>query len=156
MMMNVWDIIWRNNKGIIQGTLAGTPLENVAVVARQAFLVARTNFFLSLPLSLERTVSLVELDNIQQSRKTERVEVSDGKSGLQGGTIRQSPRSVGTASGLRRKVMSNVPLAQPRESHWASLPLLPDPGPQPAPDPFLQPLQQRGCLTVAEVPFPAP
>jgi uncharacterized membrane protein len=50
MMMNVWDNIWRNNKGIIQGTLAGTPLANLAVVARQAFLAARTNFFLSVPL----------------------------------------------------------------------------------------------------------
>ena len=154
-MMNVWDIIWRNNKGIIQGTLAGTPLENVAVVARQAFLVARTNFFLSLPLSLERTVSLVELDNIQQSRKTERVEVSDGKSGLQGGTIRQSPRSVGTASGLRRKVRPYVPMAQSSKPYRASLPLLPDHGSQPAPNPFFQPLQHRGRLAVVEVTLPA-
>jgi uncharacterized membrane protein len=50
MMMNVWGIIWRNNKAIIQGTLAGTPPANAAVLARQAFLASRTNFFLSVPL----------------------------------------------------------------------------------------------------------
>jgi uncharacterized membrane protein len=50
MMFNVWGIIWPNNKKIIRGTLAGTPPENAAVLARQAFLASRTNFFLSVPL----------------------------------------------------------------------------------------------------------
>ena len=50
MMLNVWGIIWRNNKAIIRGTLAGTPPANAAVLARQAFLASRTNFFLSVPL----------------------------------------------------------------------------------------------------------
>jgi uncharacterized membrane protein len=50
MMMNVWGIIWRNNKAIIQGTLAGTPPANAATLARQAFLASRTNAYLSLPL----------------------------------------------------------------------------------------------------------
>ena len=50
MLFNVWGIIWPNNKKIIRGTLAGTPPENTAALARQAFLASRTNFFLSVPL----------------------------------------------------------------------------------------------------------
>ena len=50
MLFNVWGIIWPNNKRIIRGTLAGTPPENAAVMARQAFLASRTNFFLSVPM----------------------------------------------------------------------------------------------------------
>ncbi len=50
MMLNVWGIIWRNNKAVIQGTLAGTPPGNAAALARQAFLASRTNFFLSVPM----------------------------------------------------------------------------------------------------------
>lgn len=50
MMMNVWGIIWRNNKAVIQGTLAGTPPANAAALGRQAFLASRTNFFLSVPM----------------------------------------------------------------------------------------------------------
>ena len=50
MLFNVWGIIWRNNKKIIRGTLAGTPPANAAVLARQAFLASRTNFFLSVPM----------------------------------------------------------------------------------------------------------
>jgi uncharacterized membrane protein len=50
MLFNVWGIIWPNNKKIIRGTLAGTPPANAAVLARQAFLASRTNFFLSVPL----------------------------------------------------------------------------------------------------------
>ena len=50
MLFNVWGIIWPNQKKIILGTLAGTPPANAAVLARQAFLASRTNFFLSVPL----------------------------------------------------------------------------------------------------------
>ncbi len=50
MLLNVWGIIWRNNKRIIRGTLAGTPPANAAALARQAFLASRTNFFLSVPM----------------------------------------------------------------------------------------------------------
>jgi len=50
MLFNVWGIIWRNNKKIIQGTLAGSPPTNAATLARQAFLASRTNAFLSVPL----------------------------------------------------------------------------------------------------------
>jgi len=50
MLFNVWGIIWRNNKAVIQGTLAGSPPANAAVLSRQAFLASRTNFFLSVPL----------------------------------------------------------------------------------------------------------
>lgn len=50
MMLNVWGIIWRNNKKIIQGTLAGTPPADAAVLARQAFLASRTNAWLSIPM----------------------------------------------------------------------------------------------------------
>jgi len=57
MLMNVWGIIWRNNKRIIQGTLAGSPPANAAVLARQAFLASRTNFFLSVPMLFFMAVS---------------------------------------------------------------------------------------------------
>jgi uncharacterized membrane protein len=50
MLFNVWGIIWPNQKKIIRGTLAGTPPADAAVLARQAFLASRTNFFLSVPL----------------------------------------------------------------------------------------------------------
>lgn len=50
MLFNVWGIIWPMNKKIIRGTLAGSPPANAAVMARQAFLASRTNFFLSVPL----------------------------------------------------------------------------------------------------------
>ena len=50
MLFNVWGIIWPNNKKIIRGTLAGTPPANAALLARQAFLASRMNFFLSVPL----------------------------------------------------------------------------------------------------------
>lgn len=50
MLFNVWGIIWPNNKKIIRGVLAGTPREDAATLARQAFLASRTNLFLSVPL----------------------------------------------------------------------------------------------------------
>jgi uncharacterized membrane protein len=50
MLLNVWGIIWPNNKKIIRGMLAGTPPENAPALARQAFLASRTNFFLSVPM----------------------------------------------------------------------------------------------------------
>ncbi|HTK95535.1 MAG TPA: hypothetical protein VL382_07830, partial [Terriglobales bacterium] len=50
MMLNVWGIIWRNNKAVINGTLAGTPPANGAVLGRQAFLASRTNAWLSIPM----------------------------------------------------------------------------------------------------------
>jgi uncharacterized membrane protein len=50
MMLNVWGIIWRNNKKIINGVLAGTPHPDAATLARQAFLASRTNTWLSLPM----------------------------------------------------------------------------------------------------------
>ncbi len=50
MMLNVWGIIWRNNKAIINGALGGTPPANGPALARQAFLASRTNAFLSIPM----------------------------------------------------------------------------------------------------------
>jgi len=50
MLFNVWGIIWPNNKKVIQGTLAGSPPANAAILARQAFLASRTNAFLSVPM----------------------------------------------------------------------------------------------------------
>jgi len=50
MLLNVWGIIWRNNKKIINGALAGTPPADAAALARQAFLASRTNAWLSIPM----------------------------------------------------------------------------------------------------------
>ena len=54
MMFNVWGLIWRLQKKIIQWTKAsveGTPMPPEAVkAARLSFLVSRTNFWLSFPM----------------------------------------------------------------------------------------------------------
>jgi uncharacterized membrane protein len=55
MMLNVWGVIWRIQKRIIQWTrdnaVNGTPIpEQAKRMARQAFLVSRANAWLSLPL----------------------------------------------------------------------------------------------------------
>ena len=55
MMLNVWGVIWRIQKRIIQWTrdnaVNGTPIpEQSKRMARQAFLVSRANAWLSLPL----------------------------------------------------------------------------------------------------------
>ncbi|MBC8028747.1 MAG: urate hydroxylase PuuD [Pyrinomonadaceae bacterium] len=51
MMLNVWGIIWPNNKRIIAAT-AGTGPAAAPELARQAFIASRTNAWLSLPLLL--------------------------------------------------------------------------------------------------------
>lgn len=50
MMLNVWGIIWRNNKKVIRGTLAGSPPPDGATLGRQAFLASRANAWLSIPM----------------------------------------------------------------------------------------------------------
>jgi uncharacterized membrane protein len=55
MLLNVWGIIWRNQKKIIAWTkdnaTKGTPVPaESATLARQAFLASRTNFWLSIPM----------------------------------------------------------------------------------------------------------
>ena len=50
MLLNVWGIIWPNNKKVINGTLAGSPPADAAKLGRQAFLVSRANAFLSVPM----------------------------------------------------------------------------------------------------------
>ena len=51
MMLNVWGIIWPNNKRILAAT-AGTGPAAPPELARQAFLASRTNAWLSLPMLL--------------------------------------------------------------------------------------------------------
>lgn len=55
MMLNVWGVIWRIQKRLIQWTADnadnGTPMPDKAkAMARQAFLMSRTNFWLSFPM----------------------------------------------------------------------------------------------------------
>jgi uncharacterized membrane protein len=55
MLLNVWGVIWRIQKRLIQWTrdnaTNGTPMpEKAKAMARQAFLVSRANTFLSIPL----------------------------------------------------------------------------------------------------------
>jgi uncharacterized membrane protein len=55
MMLNVWGVIWRGQKKIIQWTADnaknGTPMPDKAkYLARQAYLMSRTNFVLSFPM----------------------------------------------------------------------------------------------------------
>jgi uncharacterized membrane protein len=55
MMLNVWGIIWRNQKKIIAWTRdnaqKGTPVPpESAALARQAFLASRANFWMSIPM----------------------------------------------------------------------------------------------------------
>jgi uncharacterized membrane protein len=49
MLLNVWGIIWPNNKRILAG-LAGTGPAAPPELARQAFIASRTNTWLSLPM----------------------------------------------------------------------------------------------------------
>ena len=49
MLLNVWGIIWPNNKRILAGT-AGTGPAAPPELARQAFIASRTNTWLSLPM----------------------------------------------------------------------------------------------------------
>ena len=49
MLLNVWGIIWPNNKRIIAG-IAGTGPAAPPELARQAFIASRTNAWLSLPM----------------------------------------------------------------------------------------------------------
>jgi uncharacterized membrane protein len=49
MMLNVWGIIWPNNKRILAAT-AGTGPATPPELARQAFIASRTNTWLSLPM----------------------------------------------------------------------------------------------------------
>src|SRR6266568_2746441 len=102
-----------------------------------------------------RRFSSVELEHIEQPRKTERIEVSNRKGGLQGRAVGQTPGTMRAASGLSRKGRSDVPLAQLLKPHLATLPLLPDHGSQPASHPFFQPTQHRGRLAEAEVTLPS-
>src|SRR5215213_7901449 len=51
MLLNVWGIIWPNNKRILAAT-AGTGPAAPPELARQAFLASRTNTWLSLPMLL--------------------------------------------------------------------------------------------------------
>jgi uncharacterized membrane protein len=51
MMLNVWGIIWPNNKRFLAAT-AGTGPAAAPELARQAFIASRTNTWLSLPMLL--------------------------------------------------------------------------------------------------------
>lgn len=51
MLLNVWGIIWPNNKRILAAT-AGTGPAAAPELARQAFVASRTNAWLSLPMLL--------------------------------------------------------------------------------------------------------
>ncbi len=55
MMLNVWGVIWRINKKIIRWTResaeTGKPMpEQATRMARQAFLMSRINFYMSIPM----------------------------------------------------------------------------------------------------------
>ncbi|HXQ39254.1 MAG TPA: urate hydroxylase PuuD [Anaerolineales bacterium] len=54
MMLNVWGIIWPNNKRALNAMKGGpaVPPEQAPVLARQAFIASRTNAWLSLPMLL--------------------------------------------------------------------------------------------------------
>src|SRR6266849_9528209 len=92
---------------------------------------------------------------IEQPRKTERIEVSNGKRDSEGWTVRQMPRAVWAARRLCGEVPTDPEMTQLRVPLLPAFPLLPDHGSQPTSYPFLQSLQQRGCLTEAEVALPA-
>jgi len=54
MLLNVWGIIWPNNKRALNALRGGPPVppEMAPVLARQAFIASRTNTWLSLPMLL--------------------------------------------------------------------------------------------------------
>ena len=54
MLLNLWGVIWRTQKGLIQwrkdNAADGTPIPETKYMARQAFLVSRSNAWLSVPM----------------------------------------------------------------------------------------------------------
>jgi uncharacterized membrane protein len=54
MLLNVWGIIWPNNKRALNAMRGGPPVppEIAPVLARQAFIASRTNTWMSLPMLL--------------------------------------------------------------------------------------------------------
>jgi uncharacterized membrane protein len=54
MLLNVWGIIWPNNKRTLNAMRGGPPVppEIAPLLARQAFIASRTNTWLSLPMLL--------------------------------------------------------------------------------------------------------
>ncbi len=50
MMMNVWGVIWRAQKRLIQWTAEGTTSPQAAKLARMSYVASRTNFWLSFPM----------------------------------------------------------------------------------------------------------
>src|ERR1700730_5070380 len=91
----------------------------------------------------------------EQARETKRIEVSDGKCGRQGWTVRQMPRAVWAARHACSEVPSDPEMTQFRVPLLPTFPLLPDHGSQPTSYLFLQSLQHRGGLTETEVALPA-
>src|SRR5260370_25503245 len=70
-----------------------------------------------------RRFSSVELDTIQQPGKTERVEVSNRKSGGQGPTVGYTPWTMRAARGLSREGRSAFPPAWLLQPHPPLLPM---------------------------------
>src|SRR6266536_5358302 len=64
------------------------------------------------------------------------------------------PRTMGTAGGLRRQVLTHTPLVEFRKSLAPGLPLRPQIGTQPAPHPLLKTLQHRRRLAESKIPPP--
>ena len=50
MMMNVWGVIWRCQKRVIQWAVEGTTPPEAAKLARMSYVASRTNFYLSFPM----------------------------------------------------------------------------------------------------------
>jgi uncharacterized membrane protein len=50
MMMNVWGVIWRAQKRLIQWTAEGVAPPNAAKLARMSYIASRVNFWMSFPM----------------------------------------------------------------------------------------------------------
>src|SRR5258708_12341881 len=72
-----------------------------------------------------RRFSSVELEHVQQPRKTERIEVSNRKCGLQGRAVGQTPGTMRAAGGLSREGNAEIPPTHPPQPHPAPPPLVP-------------------------------
>ena len=70
-------------------------------------------------------------------------------------TVAEPPGTVGAAGGFRRQFAAYASTVQFRKAGSPVLPLLPNDGSEPAPDPLVERAQHRRCLAEAIVAAPS-
>jgi len=101
-------------------------------------------------------VRRLERSTDSQSLNPKRVKVSMGQRDGECRTVRQPPRTMSAARGLRGQIFAHTPFLPFREPYRSPLPLLPNRRPEPASGPLLKTLPHRRRLTFPQITQPAP